>query len=211
VSDIVKRTLDAILPLEERKLLLAAIGQGLGENPTELAEALDIDESIIVELMNDEEFYLEVCNYTQASAKLTYHIQGRKTLEHVLKYGENKESPGRLKAFDRLERMIGAGQPPVPPNIFAFGIEAALGQQPTEKVVKGVARRDTPAQEEEEVIELKPSLKKKPVRRYAPVQEEVEEEEVNGNIFEAVADDDEPIEDELEFLFRNSRELDLTK
>jgi hypothetical protein len=221
MANIVVRDLDSILPLEQRKELLSAIGNAEGESTQELADLLDIDESIVVELMNNDDFYLEVRNYTQARAKLTYHTKGKKTLEHILMYGENKESPGRLKAFDRLERMIGAGQPPIPADLFAFGLEAALGQMAEAKKEKVVKGRDKPLSDEGAKIidvmkeDLKSSLrgeKLKP-RRVRGRMDDIPalEEDVNGNIFEAMGeDDDDVVEDELEHLFRNSRELDLT-
>lgn len=208
MADIVKRTLDQILPLDQRKEVLSLLGTGAAENAQEISEILGIDEAIIVELMNDDEFYMEVCKYTQADMRITHHTVGKATLKHVLKYGENKENPGRLKAYDRLARLVGADGPAVPPDINIFNIETALSD-PKEKNV-------TPPKEEPLEAEFKRSLKNRvkemPPRRVKGRMDNIPplEEEVNGNIFEAIVEEEETTYDE-DLLFRNSDELDLTQ
>ena len=220
MADIVKRELDQILPLKQRKELLSLIGRGEGEDARELSLMTGIDESIIVELMNDDEFYLEVCNHTQADLRLTHHTMGKKTLKHILQYGENKESPGRLKAYDRLARMVGADQPPAPPNINIFNLEAELSQSveknvtPARSYEVGREKEDPRPGRDEVSVEFKHSLKPRKDRgrmdNIPSLEVDLEEEEeVNGNIFEAMEEERE-IDDQYEHLFRNSRELDLT-
>lgn len=57
-----------------------------------------------VALLNDEEFYSQICDYTQAGLRLLFHSNAVSVLSDVLLRGDNRE---RLAAYDRLGKAVG--------------------------------------------------------------------------------------------------------
>lgn len=132
--------------------------------------SLSIEEAVA--LLNDEEFYLRICNHTTARVKLLYHTKGIKALDKALTHGNHSEA---MAAYDRVAKAVGADgsrKEKRPMNFNFFSLEEVIESSKGEKVVKG--RVVKPA-----AIDITPSKKFKPGLNYAS------HPKVNGNIFES--------------------------
>lgn len=101
-KELIKKELTEI----QKKEVLYLITSGEVRTAQDIISILPtLEESLVVQLLNDDMFYNEVCNYTLAKLKLSYHTTGVTKLLQILNSHDNKES---LAALDRLSKLVGA-------------------------------------------------------------------------------------------------------
>ena len=202
---------ETVLP-EVRSKILQAINRGYVNTAEEIAELYpnEITEAQAVELLNDDEFYLQIANGTRARMRILYNTKGVQLLEDLLDSRDNKD---RIAGYDRLAKATGGIQEEKQGvnNFNFFNIEDLLeAKEKREKVINvpegDISRRATRGENSERsgaerrFNRVKISKKKpKPSRR---------ETEVNGNIFENEEEMVQDLEYDLESMFEESEELE---
>lgn len=83
--------------------VLECILQGTTD-PTEIAETSGLEEYQVIQLLNDDSFYSQICTNTIGKLRLGYHTEGISILLRILRTGDNRE---KLAALDRLTKLIG--------------------------------------------------------------------------------------------------------
>lgn len=198
-TEIQKR--EQVLP-EVKQEILRAISRGFVNTAEDIAEIFPVSEQEAIDLLNDDEFYLQIANGTRAKMRMLYNTKGVDVLEKLL---DSEKSADNIAAYDRLAKATGGIQEERSGvnNFNFFNIEDLL--EAKEKRVK----------QSSQIIDAEfNSVKKKkhnnpPDEKCSFNSERSEDEEVNGNIFE-----NENIEDEigmenlvLDEMFEESEEL----
>lgn len=189
-TEIQKR--ESILP-EVKQEILRAISRGYVNTAEDIAEIFPVSEAEAIELLNDDEFYLQIANGTRAKMRMLYNTRGIDVLEELLHSSESKD---KIAAYDRLAKATGGIQEEKAGvnNFNFFNIEDLLeAKEKREKVINPEFNR------------VKKSENKKK-------QQTDPSDNINGNIFENETDVEETVEDseyDVESMFEESEELDL--
>jgi hypothetical protein len=175
--------------IEVKQEILRAISRGYVNTAEDIAEIFPVSEQQAIELLNEDEFYLQIANGTRAKMRMLYNTKGVDVLERLL---DSKESKDNIAAYDRLAKATGGIQEEKQGvnNFNFFNIEDLL--EANEKRVKQSSQTID--------AEFNPVKKKK---HNSPPSEEV-----NGNIFENEESEVEDAEYDLESMFEESEELD---
>lgn len=186
---------EQILP-EVKQEILRAISKGYVNTAEDIAEIFPVSEQEAVELLNDDEFYLQIANGTRAKMRMLFNTKGVDVLEELL---DSNESKDKIAAYDRLVKATGGIQEEKGGvnNFNFFNIEDLL--EAKEKRVKQSSQTI-----EGEFNRVKKSENKKK-------QQTNSSDNINGNIFENETDVEETLEDSeynLESMFEESEELD---
>lgn len=173
--------------------ILGAINCGLVNTAADIANLFpDVSEEKAIELLNEDEFYLQIANQTRARMRLLYHTKGTQVLEDLLDSSDNKD---RIAGYDRLAKATGGMQEEKGGvnNFNFFNIEDLL--EAKEKKVR---------RNEKETIDAE----FKPIKKFNRVKTRAAEgSEVNGNIFEN-EEAEEELEYDIEEMFEESEELE---
>ncbi len=194
---------EQILP-EVKQEILRAISRGYVNTAEDIAEIFPVSEAEAIELLNDDEFYLQIANGTRAKMRMLYNTKGVDVLERLL---DSKESRDNIAAYDRLAKATGGIQEEKSGtnNFNFFNIEDLLeAKEKREKTI------DLPKTEFNRV---------KSNRSYSERSEGSEdskrtsrrETEVNGNIFDNESNEEEMEQDleyDVESLFEENEELE---
>lgn len=174
---------------EVKQEILRAISRGYVNTAEDIAEIFPVSEAEAIELLNDDEFYLQIANGTRAKMRMLYNTKGVDVLERLL---DSSESRDNIAAYDRLAKATGGIQEEKSGvnNFNFFNIEDLL--EAKEKRVKQSSQTI-----EGEFNRVKSS--KTTSRR---------ETEVNGNIFENEEEVEQDLEYSVESLFEENEELD---
>lgn len=173
------------ISLEVKQEILRAISRGYVNTAEDIAEIFPVSEAEAIELLNDDEFYLQIANGTRAKMRMLYNTKGVDVLERLL---DSKESRDNIAAYDRLAKATGGIQEEKSGvnNFNFFNIEDLLeAKEKREKVINP---------------EFNPVKKKK--------HNNPPSEEVNGNIFENEEEENGVDEYDIETMFDESEELE---
>lgn len=174
---------------EVKQEILRAINRGYVNTAEDIAEIFPVSEAEAIELLNDDEFYLQIANGTRAKMRMLYNTRGIDVLEELLYSSESKD---KIAAYDRLAKATGGIQEEKAGvnNFNFFNIEDLLeAKEKREKTI------DLPKTEFNRVKSSKTSPRR--------------ETEVNGNIFENEEEVESDLEEhDLESYFEESEELD---
>ena len=194
---------------EVKQEILRAISRGYVNTAEDIAEIFPVSEAEAIELLNDDEFYLQIANGTRAKMRMLYNTKGIDVLERLL---DSKESRDNIAAYDRLAKATGGIQEEKSGtnNFNFFNIEDLLeAKEKREKVIDipkaDISRRATRDENSERDNErrfnrVKNSKSKKP--------QNLPSEEVNGNIFENEEEENGVDEYDIETMFEESEELE---
>ena len=192
-TEIQKR--ETVLP-EVRSKILQAINRGYVNTAEDIAELYpnEITEEQAVELLNEDEFYLQIANGTRARMRILYNTKGVQLLEDLLDSRDNKD---RIAGYDRLAKATGGIQEEKQGvnNFNFFNIEDLLEAKEKREKVIDVPKKD---------------FNRVKIRNAK--QDNLPIENINGNIFENESDEDETVledsEYDLESMFEESEELE---
>jgi hypothetical protein len=154
----------------------------------DIAEIFPVSEQEAIELLNDDEFYLQIANGTRAKMRMLFNTKGVDVLEKLLDSSESKDN---IAAYDRLAKATGGIQEEKQGvnNFNFFNIEDLLeAKEKREKVI------NIPKTEFNRVKNPKTTSRR--------------ETEVNGNIFENEEEMVQDLECDLESMFGESEELE---
>lgn len=187
---------ETVLP-EVRAKVLKAINSGFVNTAEDIAELYpeEITEQQAIELLNEDDFYLQIANQTRAKMRILYNTKGVQVLEELL---DSKDSKDKIAGYDRLAKATGGIQEEKNStnNFNFFNIEDLL--EAKEKKVR----------QSEQTIELPKNSFNRVKKSGSKKKQQVHSNEfVNGNIFENEADDEE-VEYALEEMFEESEELE---
>jgi hypothetical protein len=179
---------------EVKQEILRAISKGYVNTAEDIAEIFPVSEQEAIELLNDDEFYLQIANGTRAKMRMLFNTKGVDVLEKLLDSSESKDN---IAAYDRLAKATGGIQEEKQGvnNFNFFNIEDLLEAKEKREKVINIPKT--------EFNRVKNSKNKK--------QTNFPNEEVNGNIFENEEESDIEIGMEnlvLEEMFEESEELD---
>jgi hypothetical protein len=179
---------EQVLP-EVKQEILRAISKGYVNTAEDIAEIFPVSEQEAIELLNDDEFYLQIANGTRAKMRMLYNTKGVDVLEKLLDSSESKDN---IAAYDRLAKATGGIQEEKQGvnNFNFFNIEDLL--EAKEKRVKQSSQTID--------AEFNPVKKKK--------HSNLPNEEVNGNIFENEEEVVQDLEYDIESMFEESEELE---
>lgn len=180
---------------EVKQEILRAISRGYVNTAEDIAEIFPVSEAEAIELLNDDEFYLQIANGTRAKMRMLYNTRGIDVLEELLYSSESKD---KIAAYDRLAKATGGIQEEKQGvnNFNFFNIEDLL--EAKEKRVKQSSQTI-----DAEFNRVKNSKSKK--------SQDLPNETVNGNIFENEETDVQDLEYDLESYFEESEELDFNE
>ncbi len=175
---------------EVKQEILRAISRGYVNTAEDIAEIFPVSEAEAIELLNDDEFYLQIANGTRAKMRMLYNTKGVDVLERLL---DSKESRDNIAAYDRLAKATGGIQEEKSGvnNFNFFNIEDLLeAKEKREKTI------DLPKTEFNRVKNSKTTSRR--------------ETEVNGNIFEQDTEENlvQDSEYDIESMFEESEELE---
>ena len=154
-----------IVTQRDKQAILNAINSGIVNTAEDIASLFPITEQQAVDLLNEDEFYLQIANQTRARMRILYHTKGVQVLEELLGSSDSKD---KIAGYDRLAKATGGMQEEKGGvnNFNFFNIEDLL--EAKEKKEKAI---------ETEFNRVKISKNKKK-------QQTPPGEYVNGNIFE---------------------------